>query len=284
MPWKTRPKLIDNWDEDIDYIMAIDENGTTDLAGIRRKIMHEEFGGPPVGNDPDRWFTITGAVMARTDFAAFRDAMVSIKEAYWQDGKYQYKQGHRRVVFHSRDIRKKEGPFNPKFINVPQLGNDISTMIQSARFKLFSSSIDKVRHIQQYLYPYHVYKLCLEFIIERYARFLNGQGKKGILWLESRGKNEDHEILNFLVHFLNNGNRYYSQAQLACITGVYFNPKWDHAANGQTSFVLLELSDLCSYPIHKFVKYGTRDPAFDVVEKKMYNYPRYNRYGLKVFP
>jgi len=282
--WRERPTLIEDWTEDIDYIMAIDENGTTDLRGIKLKIMLEDFEGIPVGDDPDRWFTITGVVMARENFAPFRDDIMQLKRSYWPDGKFQYKTGLKRVCFHSRDIRKQEGPFNPRIINISNLARDISGVIKRANFTLFSSSIDKVRHLRKYLYPKHVYELCLEFIVERFARFLNEQRKKGILWLESRGKNEDFEILRFLTNFFATGNEYYRPSYFNCIIGVYFNPKWNRAENGQTSFILLELADLCSYPIHKFVKYGTRDPAFEVVVRKLRGYPSHDGIGLKIFP
>ncbi|UED72089.1 DUF3800 domain-containing protein [Brevibacillus sp. HD3.3A] len=279
--WKRRPTLIDSWEDSIDSVMSLDENGTTDLAGIRKQIM-KNFMNPSAITD--RWFTITGVVIDRSDFPAFRDSILAVKHAHWNDGKFGYKQGMKRVVFHSSEIRKRVGPFNPKMINYGQFMLDLSDMIAAAPVTVYSASIDKYRHVIQYAYPYHVYTLCLEFIVERYCRELRANGKTGMLLLESRGKKEDAEILKFLVDFLDRGNRYYRPEQLSCIKGVYFNPKWSSLHNGQASFITLELTDLISYPIHKFVRSNTRDKAYEIVETKLFNYPFPSGYGLKTFP
>jgi len=34
--WGSRPTIIDNWPDDIDKIIAIDENGTYDLNSIKK--------------------------------------------------------------------------------------------------------------------------------------------------------------------------------------------------------------------------------------------------------
>ncbi|WP_019123722.1 DUF3800 domain-containing protein [Brevibacillus massiliensis] len=279
--WRSRPTLIDNWDDSIDTVMSLDENGTTDLAGIRKQIA-KTFLNPSAITD--RWFTITGVVLNRNDFPNFRDKIVSVKHAHWSDGKYEYKTGTKRVVFHSSEIRKKVGPFNPKVIDYEQFMTDISSLISETPVTVYSASIDKYRHVLQYAYPYHVYTLCLEFIIERYCRQLRANGKTGMLLLESRGKKEDAEVLKFLVDFLDRGNRYYSADQLSCIKGVYFNPKWSSLYNGQASFVTLELADLISYPIHKYVRSNVKDKAYEIVEKKLFNHPFPVGYGLKTFP
>lgn len=283
MSWKERPVSIEDWDESIDTVMAIDENGTTDLKGIRKKIFDHIFQ-PSKIDDSDNIFTITGVVLERQYFPIFKDAINSVKFAHWDDGIFKYKKGPKRVVFHSREIRKREGPFNPKIIDYNKFITDLSGFIESTPFVVYSSSIDKVEHILKYSNPYHVYNLCLEFIIERYCRYLRRFSKTGILLLESRGKKEDAQILKFLVEFLEKGNRYWSSDDLSRIKGVYFNPKWSIAHQSQASYILLELSDLVSYPIHKYVKTGTQDKSFDIIVKKMSNYPLVKGYGLKIFP
>jgi hypothetical protein len=281
--WKIRPTLIEHWDEHIDTIMAIDENGTTDLKGIQKKIRNHILELHKLSNE-DNLFTITGVVLERGNFPRFRDAINTLKYAYWEEGKFKYKKGIKRVVLHSRDIRKKEGPFNSKLIDYDNFIIDLTHFIENTQCLVFSSSIDKLQHVLKYTNPYHVYDLCLEFIIERYCRFLRSTKKNGILLLESRGKKEDAEILEFIVNLLENGNRYWKKDDFKCIKGVYFNPKWSKTHNEQMSYPILELTDLISYPIHKYVKYGVRDKAFEVIEKKIHNYPNIKGYGLKTFP
>ena len=68
------------------------------------------------------------------------------------------------------------------------------------------------------------------------------------------------------------------------IKGVYFNPKWCHSAGDQKSYWALELADLCAFPIHKYLSYGTKDPAFNVIQRKICGYPHIRGRGLKSFP
>lgn len=278
--WSVRPTPIHDWEESIDSILSIDENGTVDLKGVRKNIVNVYRN----SNHPDRWFTITGVAQDRDDYLDFKEAMNNLKYKHWENGCFNYKKGVKRVVFHSREIRKKEGPFNPNLINYSELLNGISDVVSTVPFKIFSSSIDKAKHIIQYTNPYPVYNLCLEFILERYCMSLLNDNKNGIIILESRGKKEDKEILQYLVNLLKNGNRYHDGKHFSCIKGVYFNPKWSEPHNKQMSYVSLELADLVSYPIHKFVKLDKKDVAFQSFEGKICNYPNYSGYGIKIFP
>ncbi|MGG3383093.1 DUF3800 domain-containing protein [Heyndrickxia faecalis] len=278
--WWERPTLIENWDQSFDSILAIDENGTIDLNGVRKNIMKIY----PDKTHNDRWFTITGVDMERDNFVRFRDSINTVKYAYWNKGCFNYKSGEKRVVFHSREIRKKQGPFNPKIIDYDKFIMDVTEMIMNTQFEIFSSSIDKARHLIKYETPYPVYNLCLEFILERYCRKLRETEKSGIILLESRGKKEDKEILGYLTKLLKNGNRYWTCDDFSCIKGVYFNPKWSARHGKKASFILLELADMVSYPIHKYVKLDKKDLAYQAIEKKIANYPAVKGYGLKVFP
>lgn len=287
--WKVRPTLIDMWEEEFDTIMAIDENGINDLTRVKKiignDIIQSYLNKDKLMTPHDRWFTITGVIMEREHFPSFKDSINTVKYAYWNNGIFQYKKGNYRVVLHSREIRKREGPFNPKVIDYSGFMTDISSMIDNTNVKIISSSIDKLEHVLRYhdnAYP--VYNLCLEFIVERYCRELRKQNKTGMLLLESRGKKEDALVLKHLVNLLNNGNNYWNADHFSCINGIYFNPKWSEKEEKQASFVLLELADLVSYPIYKYVTTNIEDKAFEIVKKKLHNYPYFNGYGLKKFP
>ena len=289
--WKSKPTILNYWDDTFDYVMSIDENGTTHLKGIN-KIKRKDpinFMRAAVADKSlymhDRWFTISGIVFKKENFPPFRDSINSIKYNYWNEGLYKYKSGERRVVFHSREIRRKEGPFNPKLINFSEFVTDLSELINKSNYKIYSSSIDKVSHVYKYTYPYEVYDLCLNFIIERYCRQLNREGKKGILLLESRGKREDEEILRYLTNLLMNGNNFHGKEHFSNIVGVYFNPKWCLLKNnGKASFIQLELTDLVSFPIFKYMKTNNKDLSFRTIENKLDNAPYYQGYGIKKFP
>lgn len=279
--WRVRPTLLEEWDESFDTILSLDENGTSELEGIRRNLFKYVFS----GNDlDDRWFTVTGVLMNRSDFLKFKEDILQLKKKHWPEGLYDYKNGTKRVVLHSREIRKKEGPFSPKNISYSTFMDDLTSFISDTPFTIYSSSINKVDHIIKYSNPYPVYSLCLEFVLERYCRQLKRDNKTGALWLESRGKREDIELLSYVTNLIDNGNRYFSKENFDCIKGVYFNPKWDKQSNGQMSHILLELADLVSFPIHKYVRSNNKDQAYRVIEKKIYNYPCVDGYGLKKFP
>lgn len=288
--WKIRPTLIENWPDNIDKIIAIDENGTCELNSFKKVRINNPVNFSKACTDStrymnERWFTITGVVMDREIFPYYRESINEIKYEYWNDGVYDYRSGTRRVVFHSREIRRREGPFNPKLIDYKNFINDISIMIKSTNFKIYSSSIDKINHISQYSNPFHVYNLNLNFVIERFCSELNRNNENGIILLESRGKKEDMSNLNYLINLINNGNNYKSKDHFSRIRGVYFNPKWCFEKNsGKASYILLELADIVSYPIFKYTKTNRKDQAFLTIENKIDNYPHYYGYGLKKFP
>ena len=288
--WRSRPTIIDNWPGDIDKIIAIDENGTCDLNSIKKIFKNDSVKLLKAYKDTskymhERWFTITGVVLKKVDFPNFKEEVNAIKYRHWDNGIYDYKSGKRRVVFHSREIRRKEGPFNPKVVDYAQLQNDISLMIKSTDFRIYSSSIDKINHVFTYSKPFHVYNLNLNFIIERFCWELNRNNESGIILLESRGKKEDLRILRYLTNLIDNGNNFKSKEHFSGIKGVYFNPKWCLEKNkGKASYILLELADVVSYPIFKYTKTNNKDKAFLTFEDKIYNYPYYNGYGLKKFP
>lgn len=50
------------------------------------------------------------------------------------------------------------------------------------------------------------------------------------------------------------------------------------------SFPHLELSDLISYHIHNFVKNNKKSSEYLLIEPKLYNYPNFTGYGMKLFP
>lgn len=275
-----KPTILENWPEDVEYIMSIDENGTHELKGIHKAIRD----GRPVSMD-DKYFTVTGVVLARADFPVFRKSIVSLKSKYWPpEGKFIYENETtpKRICFHSREIRRFTGPFDYRNVDRENFLNDLSTLIESTPFTIYSSTIDKERHCKKYTDPWPVYNLCLDFILERFCIYLKQKSAKGIVLLEARGKVEDKAILTSINGLRKHGFLwFYQESHYKRLIGTYFNPKWSYNNN---TFISLELADLVSYPIHKFCKYGTKDQAFESIQTKLCNYPKYMGYGLKTFP
>lgn len=107
--------------------------------------------------------------------------------------------GHDAVVFHSRDIRKRLGPFQilmntgkrEKFIA------DMSAYFSQTTATLIAAGIHKTNHKRQYVDPVDPYSLSLLFCLERlYAclRDRNETGKTMFCVFEERGPNEDQAL------------------------------------------------------------------------------------------
>lgn len=265
--WEEKPTVLVNWEEDVDYVLAIDENGISNLKGII-----------DATEDSLQWFTITGVLFNRNSFSQLRDDVTKLKCKYWKNGLFKNK----RIVFHSRDIRKKVGPFNPKLIQYNSFRDDLKNLIKKSDYTIFSSSIDKFAHIRQYVSPFPVYDLCLEFILERFSYVLNDQNKTGVIVMEARGPNEDKKLLFRSIKLLKDGNKYHDPKDFQRIQGIYFNPK--RTKGKKLSFPQLEIADLISYYIYNSIKLGEKTKEFIDIEKSLYNYPNYIGFGLKVFP
>ena len=116
-------------------------------------------------DDNNKLFTITGVYIETEYHNLIRDQLMEIKNKYWEDGLFQGK----RVVFHSKEIRKKQGPFNPKLINYIDFKNKLNDFLSGLPVKMYSATIDKFEHNNRYINPYPVYELGVEFIIERFC-------------------------------------------------------------------------------------------------------------------
>lgn len=268
MVWKDAPTSIDEMSMEDGFIFAVDENGTAKL-GKNYSIFDDE-------DINKKWFTLTGVLIDLKDFNSFRDAIVELKSRYWIDGKY----NGERVVFHSKDIRKKQGPFNPKIINYDEFLKELNEILLVHQYKIYSINVDKYSHDAHYVTPYPVYELSVEYILERLCYELNKKNKKGIILFESRGKKEDKGVLHKINTILEKGNDYHKPLLFKRIDGVYFNRK--STSDKQKSYWPLELADILSYRIHRFVKSSEKDQLFKSIETKFSEYPNHDGKGLKI--
>lgn len=279
MGWRNRPTYIEKWPKQIDAIMFIDENGDPSLKNIKKKIIR--------GKNIDineKIFTVTGCVISKNDFLKIRKDIISLKNSYWEDGKFIYNRKLKRVCFHSSEVRGRKGPFSNKVINYDSFITDLSSFMNDLPVTIFSSTIDKEKHCKKYSTPLHPYHLCLDFILERFAKYYLTHNEKGVIVIEARGKKEDRFILDHIKKVIDNGTRFVGEAYFKKIKGVFFNPKWCKKSNEQLSYFGLECADLYSYPIYKHIKFKTKDKPFEILEKKIQGYPNYYGRGMKVFP
>ena len=276
--WRNRPTTIDYISKSIDYVVGIDESGTSSL----KKVLEAKRKGIEVP-DSERHFTVTASVISMEHFAEARDMVMALKNKYWHDALFTYGGTEKRVCFHSREIRGRNDAFSPNLIDYNAFITDLSSMMDTIPITLYASHIDKIRHVNQYVYPMSPYDLCMTFVFERII-YNMPHNKSCIVILESRGKKEDKELLDFIKQLIDRGTSYCSASAFEKIKGVYFNPKWCAMRSDKMSYWELELADLCAYPIHKHFAYGRDDPAYQTILPKIKGYPNVSGHGLKSFP
>lgn len=276
--WRNRPTIIDFVPNDIDYIISIDENGTSNL----KRVLDSKRKGKDIP-DSEQHFTVTACLIRAKDFLPASEMVMNLKRRYWHNALFSYGETVKRVCLHSKEIRGHKDAFHPNVIDYDSFILDLTQLIEDLPMTIYAAHIDKIRHIHKYTHPDSPYDLCMNFVLERIVRDI-GETERCIVILESRGKNEDQELLNRIKELIDHGNRYNSASIFSKIRGVYFNPKWSKEFNNQKSYWSLEIADICSYPVYKYFAHGKKDKAFDVVESKLKNFPNHKGRGLKSFP
>ena len=275
--WIERPTQITKWDNTIDYVMFVDENGNSDITNTLKNITQRI----PIDIN-DKYFTVTGCIFTKKEYAKARNELNKLKNKYWENGCFEYKDSVQKVCLHSREIRRRTGAFDIKKIDYAGFMNDLSDLIARLNYKIISVSIDKENYLLK-RYQFNIYNTAMCFLLQRYI-YVMPNNKKGIVMLEARGKDEDYILLNEMKHIIfERGIKNISAQELQNkITGIYFNPKWNKEYND--TFLGIEIADLSSYPIHKFIRNNNKDKAFEVLENKIDKFPNYINKGIKIFP
>jgi len=277
--WKKRPMAIKKWDYNMcDYVMFIDENNTSSAV---EKIKKAVINGGKITKD-DRFFTITGCIFTKNSYRNAKNRFDKIRNAYWKNGKwYNPKEKYYiPVCFHSIDIRNRKYAFklDDKYNTFIK---EFDEAINDTDYTIISITIDLVEYVLHTSYDIDVYDIAFDFILERFIYHI--KNKKGMIMLESRGKVEDKLLLSHIVQKMDNGLKFINKRQIEKnIIGIFFNQKFNSLTD--VPILGLEIADISSYPIHKFIKYGKKDLAFYTLEKKIRNYPNYDGRGLKIYP
>lgn len=201
--------------------------------------------------------------------------MLQLKKQFW---------GDKKVILHSRDIRKCEKEFVVLFNEKikKEFYEQINNLISSSNYEIISSAIDKNKYIKRYgRLSDDVYEISLSFIIERSIFSLDSRkdsDKKLNIVIERRGKKEDNKLLEHFQRLCSRGTGYVSSSRLKAYgINISFEVKSDDIAG-------LQLADLIAYPIARHVLDPNRaNPAFDIFLSKFYS-EKNEIYGLKVFP
>lgn len=281
--WRITPTSIDSIDilkENITHISFFDENGSSDMDTVKKSIDENK-----TLNENEIYFNVTAVTIESKDITMIGEKISSLKSKYWQpDGKCQYRNGDvKKVVFHSREIRRSEGPFSKNVIDYNCFLSSLSELIESIPIVINTSFINKQSHYLLYGMNCQMpYDISLMFILERIVNHVLKDSDKVIIILESRGKKEDMQILLHINKIITFGTYYVTSRQFNKIKGIYFNKK--RTADNALSYFGLEIADLCSYPIYRYCINRESSRSFDVIEHKLHAFPNYWGKGLKKFP
>ena len=170
--------------------------------------------------------------------------------------------GHDAVIFHSRDIRKKLGPFqiltNDKTREA--FMGDLNAYFEGTTGTLIAAGIDKLKHIAQYSVPFDPYAISLLFCLERLYGCLKDRGETGktmFCVFEERGQSEDQELA---LHFerICSGENQWGKLPFRMVF-----------ANKKTNMPGLQFADLAAYPIARHI-IDAKQPnrPFEILQKK----------------
>ena len=242
------------------YFLFLDESGDHGIVNIDTNF--------PV-------FVLAGILISETNYVILKAQLNALKKKFW---------GDKKVILHSRDIRKCEKEFVILFdLEIKKaFYENINRIISNNDYIIISSVIQKQRYVQKYgKLLDDVYEISLSFIIER-AIFcldeINEPNKELLIILEKRGKKEDAKLNEHFNKILNRGTGFIDSRRIKNYNmKAIFKPKNDDI-NG------LQLADLVAYPIARYILDPERaNPAFDVLANKIYS-KNSNLYGLKAFP
>ena len=242
------------------YYIFIDESGDHGLKNLD----------PSFPN-----FGLCGVIMSEDQYKALKEDFNSIKTHFWED---------KKVIFHSRDIRKCNKEFKILLNNEvkAEFYSLLDGAIEKNDFTVISSVIKKEEYIRKYgKLKTDVYEIALSFIVERSVFYLDSLGEeisKLFFIIEQRGKKEDAKLRSHFESLKQVGTYYVSPERLNKYNfDITFRDKSNNV-NG------LQLADLVAYPIVRYIGDKTRaNPAFDIIRPKIYCKGS-KLYGLKEFP
>lgn len=255
-----------------EYTKAIffDENGSaSQLDSIRKLIANNK----PIDNNR-RYFTLTGVLFDKNGFDNSVSLLNQIVKQYWGPNE--------KIVFHTREIQRREGVFN-FYTNrkYNQFLQSLSTAIDVMNFKVISITFDLYSYALNSKYKHDPYEVAFDIIMEAIMMNITDSDKVAVVF-EARGKKEDKRLKEHILKVINQtGTKKYSKEKLQLhFDKVFFNPKVSF--DGKTVYHGADIADLCSYPIYRYMSTGFRGQDFEIVKTKLIGYKPGKDNELKV--
>lgn len=219
-------------------------------------------------------FTLCGVVMSQTQLDIITQKIEALKREFW---------GERKIIFHSRDIRKCQNGFEIFFdLNLKQRFYEcINQILKEKLYAIICCSILKEDYIRQYGRLNDVYGQSLSYIMERTVFYLDSLKKEDISLttiVECRGKKEDKALLDYYNRVSDKGTYWVKPARIK----KYFNEF--EMRRKSDNLIGLQIADLVAYPITRYVlDKDAVNPAYDILKDNIYQEGD-KLYGMKVFP
>ena len=244
-----------------EYYLFLDESGDPSLKSI-----NHDF---PI-------FALLGILISKKEYEKLNQLFDTMKLKYF---------GSKNIIFHSRDIRKCDGPFVRLFdLDVKKhFYYDLDKAMRESSYKIISSAIKKEEHLDLYgKLADDPYEIGLTFLLERTAYELDETNGVAKVIIESRGEKEDSNLASKYNELTTRGSRQVSADHFVLRFGttVEFRKKSEND-NG------LQMADLCAYPTARHVLHPDEpQPAFDIIFDKFRksNHGHVDGYGIQIFP
>ncbi len=218
-------------------------------------------------------FLLAAVIIKRADYVEqVIPAVARLKLKYWF---------HEGVNLHSRDIRKRKGPFGFLLAKEPreEFLAELSKLMKELPYTLFVSAIRKEDHKNRYgTNAANPYDLALEFTLERLVHFMESNQLNELPFVaEARGKKEDETLERCFYRMMSEGTDYISGDRFRSLRcPLVFRRKFDNIAG-------IQLADLCAHPCARHILRPEQDnQAFEIVDPKVYRKGGIS--GWKIFP
>ena len=271
------PQPFVGFGKTIRHVVCFDENGASSGLDYIKKAIAK---GEPI-DENRRFFTLTGCLFDRDSFFNAAYLLRTVKQQTWRaEGK--------KVLFHSRDIRRQLGPFNLPPKKREAFIASLSNALGFVTCTVFSISFDLYEYVQGG-YQFDPYEVAFDYLLERVVDCLRIKEKDSdpriAMVFEARGKQENQRLLEHAAKLVyESGTKWARRVSLQrWVRGVFFNEK-STEEDGLNLYPGIEIADLFSYPIHRLIRYGHGGKDYEIVKTKFYGYPRIHKKGLVLFP
>lgn len=222
-------------------------------------------------------FLLCGCLFSKESLSAAEANINALKLKYFKTTK---------LILHSREIRKCEGPFQILFdLSLKaRFYKDLNDAIKKADYRIVGCGVNKAEHVKRYgKGAADPYALSLSFVIERLIFCLGTMDRNAVVSIhpEVRGAKEDELLAAQFNSIMDRGTHYVNSERLKSrIIGFKFYQKRDN-------IVGLQIADLSAYPLARhLLEPEVPYIPFDILKRKIYcdKDGSYKGWGLKVFP